>query len=440
MHRNLLARASLAVGLSFFCDISGAEPNLPKADAEFARASEESVKLGQLLFYDPILSGSQTVSCATCHHPRFGTSDGVSLSMGDGGKELGPDRVADPKNYPEERIPRNAPALFNLGASEFTVMFHDGRLEADPAKPNGIRTPLGDDMADGFVGVLSAQAMFPVLSPDEMAGHYTESDVAKAVRSGRLTHSGGAWEIITKRVLDVPEYRRRFETLQGDRAVSFTDIADRIADFIAFEWRADDSQFDRHLRGEEMLSGEALRGLELFYGKAGCGTCHSGQFQTDHSFHAIAMPQIGPGKKSRFEDHFRDTGRMNVTGNPEDAYKFRTPSLRHVAQTAPYGHTGAYATLEGVISHHLDPVGSLHTYDFGQAVLPELDGAEDDIVLRDAQEMQRIADANELSPTVLTNSEIVSIIAFLGALTDPMGQKGRLGIPETVPSGLPVDR
>jgi cytochrome c peroxidase len=91
------------------------------------------VMLGQLLFYDPVLSGSQEVSCATCHHPRFGTGDGVSLSLGDGATGLGPDRAVDPDNLPEQRIPRNAPGLFNLGEPEFTVMFHDGRLEADPS-------------------------------------------------------------------------------------------------------------------------------------------------------------------------------------------------------------------------------------------------------------------------------------------------------------------
>jgi hypothetical protein len=127
-------------------------------------------RLGQLLFYDPILSGNRTVSCATCHHPRFATSDGLSLGLGDGGVGLGPDRTADPANLPEQRIPRNSPALFNMGAHEVTVMFHDGRIEADPARPSGLRTPLEDEMVAGFANLLSAQTMFPVLSPDEMAG------------------------------------------------------------------------------------------------------------------------------------------------------------------------------------------------------------------------------------------------------------------------------
>ncbi|MGB8624375.1 MAG: cytochrome-c peroxidase, partial [Paracoccaceae bacterium] len=117
-------------------------PVLPDADAVFAEPDMAKVKLGRLLFYDPILSGNRNVACATCHHPRFGTSDGLSLGLGDGGIGLGPDRKPDPRNMPEQRVPRNAPGLFNLGAAQFTRMFHDGRLEEDASRPSGLRTPL----------------------------------------------------------------------------------------------------------------------------------------------------------------------------------------------------------------------------------------------------------------------------------------------------------
>ena len=131
----------------------GPRPQFPAPDMA-------AVELGQLLFYDPILSGNRNISCATCHHPRFGTGDGLSLGLGEGGIGLGPERRADPANLPEQRIPRNAPGLWNLGAPEFTVMFHDGRLEDHPDHPGGIRTPLGDDMVAGFDDALAAQAMF----------------------------------------------------------------------------------------------------------------------------------------------------------------------------------------------------------------------------------------------------------------------------------------
>ncbi|MFT7595717.1 MAG: cytochrome c peroxidase [Paracoccaceae bacterium] len=418
----------------------GAADPLPQADASFAPVDPAQARLGQLLFYDPILSGNKTVSCATCHHPRFGTSDGLSLGMGDGGIGLGVDRRPDPANLPEQRIGRNAPGLFNLGAGEFTSLFHDGRLQADPTRPSGIRTPLGADMERGFDSVLAAQAMFPVLSGDEMAGHYSESDVSQAVRQGILTGPDGAWMILSHRVSRIPQYRADFTAIIGPRVITFADIANMIAAFVATEWRADNSPFDALLRDGTLLPDPAARGMALFYGKGSCSTCHSGQFQTDHAFHAIAMPQIGPGKAARFERHNRDVGRMRVTGDPADAYRFRTPSLRNVTQTAPYGHSGAYATLDGVVRHHLDPVARLFGYDPAQVVLAGPGYDVDFRLMADPEEMAAIAAANELAPVSLTEVEIADLLAFLQALDDPLGETGRLGVPDQVPSGLAVDQ
>jgi cytochrome c peroxidase len=425
--------ATLACGAA---NAASGGPDLGPAPV-FATPDLARVELGWLLFYDPVLSGSGEVACATCHHPRFGTSDGVSLSLGDGGLGLGPARVADPANPPLQRIPRNATGLWNLGAEQFTVFFHDGRLEEDPTRPGGIRTPLGAEMVSGFDSALAAQAMFPVLSPDEMAGHYGENDIAEAVGQGMLAHEGGAWDRIAARVAALPAYADAFAEVAPGQRIDFPLIANVVADFIRFEWRADDSAFDRHMRGEAPLEGAAARGMALFYGEAGCSECHSGWFQTDHRFHAIAMPQIGPGKAGRFEAHHRDEGRMRVTNDPADAYRFRTPSLRNVTLTAPYGHSGAYAELEDVVRHHLDPVGALARYDLSMARLPELPGVDDLWALRAPDEVARIAAANELEPVTLSDAQVAEILAFLAALEDD-GE--RLGIPEAVPSGLPVDR
>ena len=299
--------------------------------------------------------------------------------------------------------------------------------------------PLGAEMVEGFASLLSAQTMFPVLSGDEMAGHYSENEISRAVRQGLITGPGGAWDLLSQRIEAIPDYRERFKALGIDR-IAFTDISNAIAAFVAFEWRATDSPFDRFLRGEADLAPDAMRGLELFYGKAGCGTCHAGLFQTDHGFHAIAMPQIGPGKAARFERHARDDGRLRVTGKAEDAFRFRTPSLRNVTETAPYGHSGAYARLEDVVRHHIDPVAALRAYDPAQAILPDLAGAEDLRVASDPAEVATIAAANDLRPTDLSDSEIADILSFLKSLTDRENLAGRLGIPKTVPSGLAVDQ
>jgi len=415
---------------------------LPAAltDADFRPVREVEARLGQLLFYDPILSGNREVSCGTCHHPAFGTGDGLSLGIGDGGIGLGPKRVVDPENMPEQRIPRNAPALFNLGAHEFTVLFHDGRIEVDPDRPGGLRTPLDADMVTGFASLLSAQTMFPVLSADEMAGHYSENDVSQAVRRGVITGEGGAWDIIARRVANIPAYADDFiavyDHIDDPDQITFADLSNAIAAFMEWEWRSDGAPFDAVLRGEGTLPEPAATGMELFYGGAGCAACHSGPFLTDHDFYAMGAPQIGPGKAARFESHARDEGRFRVTGDPSDLYAFRTPSLRNVALTAPYGHAGTHSDLRGFVMAHLDPVANLQSYDLAQATLPNMP-VDDAGGLADSP---AIAAALTAVPVTVTEAEITALSAFLDALTDPIAVEGRLGIPDTVPSGLPVDQ
>ncbi len=436
MLKSLVAGVVLVLGSPML-----AQQLQPVTDAAYSPVDFNEAKLGQLLFYDPILSGNRETACATCHHPSFGTSDGVSLSFGDGAVGLGPDRLPDPANMPEERIPRNSPALFNLGAREFTVLFHDGRLEADAASPNGIRTPMDGDMVQGFASILSAQTMFPVLSRDEMAGSHRENDVARLVRQGRITRNGGAWDVLARRVAAIDAYADQFATVYPHISmaddIAFTDISNAIAAFVEYEWRSDTSPFDAHLRGDSPLTGGAARGLDVFYGKGQCADCHSGPFLTDHQFHAMAAPQIGPGKSATFENHQRDEGRFRVTGQISDNYAFRTPSLRNVALTAPYGHAGAHKDLAQFVRDHAEPAKSLARFDRTQAVLPAFEG-DDFAVLDDPAQIKAISDAVRARPVALSPADVADLVAFLHSLTDPISKTGRLGSPSTVPSGLPV--
>lgn len=408
------------------------EPDPVFAELELEPALLE---LGRDLFYDPILSGNREVACATCHHPAFGTGDGLALGIGDGGVGLGPGRKVVAENLPEQRIPRNAQSLFNLGYSEFSVLFHDGRVER--LNDGRIRTPHGVREAKVRLPVLAAQAGFPVLSADEMAGHGSENEIARAVVEDRIFGPDGAYDLLAKRVAAIPEYRDRFGDLKK-LPVTYDVIAEALAAFVAHEWRADQSAFDRFLCEGVPLGARAEVGRRLFNGEAGCAGCHAGRFQTDHGFHAIAMPQIGPGKNEDGETDARDTGRMRVTGQAEDAYSFRTPSLRNVALTAPYGHAGAYPSLERTIRHHSDPADGLKTYDPGLVWLPDLPGADDFRTMNDAEAVSDIAVANEFSGATLSDADIADLVAFLRSLTDRRGIVGRLGVPETVPSGLPV--
>ena len=415
----------------------------------FEPVDMDEAKLGQLLFYDPILSGNQNIACATCHHPDFATSDGVSLGLGEGGIGLGLERRGDPENMPQHRIPRNSPALFNLGASEFKVLFHDGRIEVSADMASGYRTPLEGDMLDGFSSLLSAQTMFPVLSPDEMAGQGLENDVAKAVRQGLITGEGGAWDILSRRVAALPKYAEQFaavyDHIETPDDIAFTDISNAIASFIAFEWRSDTSDFDAYLNDPSAgLPLQAEKGMALFYGDAGCSACHAGPFQTDHSFHAMGAPQLGPGKAAAFENHSHDIGRMAVTGDPADAFAFRTPSLRNVMQTGPWGHAGAHSVMHTFLRDHVDPVAAADRFasasiDRRNVRLPPL-RVEDWREMDDPEARSTILKAALVTPreVEIDATDIAALIAFLRTLDDATALYGRMGIPDAVPSGLSV--
>lgn len=441
MDSRLMRSTFFLLGILFSTEVASQALPQPLQDDSFHVTNIDEAKLGRLLFYDPILSGNRNIACASCHHPRLATADGMALGIGEGGVGLGQDRRINLQNPPEERIPRNAPALFNLGAKEFTAMFHDGRLEIDGGRKGGLRTPMDDDMVAGFASLLSAQTMFPVLSRDEMAGGYRENDVARAVRQGLIAGEGGAWDLLARRVAAIPVYARQFLAVYPDinapDDIAFTDISNAIAVFMAHEWRADQSQFDAVLRGKSVLSGIAADGQQLFYAGAGCADCHSGALQTDHQFYAMGVPQIGPGKAASFEDHQRDEGRFRVTGNTEDLYAFRTPSLRNVQWTAPYGHAGGHRDLASFVRDHADPVAGLTRFARSQVDL--LDPTDADFaVMEDVAQVAAIGAAVTVDRVALSAEDVQALVAFLHSLTDTKSLAGRMGIPDQVPSGLPV--
>ena len=418
----------------------------PVTDADFhdwGRPSTAKVELGRLLFFDRELSGNRNLSCATCHHPLAGTGDDLSLSVGEGGTRLGIERdLGSGTSTIPERVPRNAPPLFNLGAREFNRLFHDGRLEI---QGNRVRSPVGKQLPTGLDNALAVQAMLPVTAATEMAGQRGENPIANAVAEERFAGHGGVWDLLARRLRAHPTYvalfQRAFpEHIDSPRDITFVDAANALAAFQISAFRTDQSPFDHYLRGDvTALDEPSLRGMSLFYGRARCSRCHEGKFQTDHDFHAIAMPQIGPGKGDGLDDH-DDFGRERVTKRKSDRYRFRTPSLRNVTETGPWGHAGAYATLEGIIRHHADPERALALYDPSQAVLtsrPDLDQV-DFAVFRDRRSREALARANELEPIALSDQDVHDLVAFLSTLTDPRSRRLASEIPETVPSGLPV--
>ncbi len=419
---------------------------LPKAvtDLDFydnGRPDPMQVELGRLLFFDKLLSGNRNISCGTCHHALTDTGDGLSLPVGEGGRGLGVTRdTGSGLDAIHARVPRNAPPVFNLGAREFHRMFYDGRLEVDPSQPSGFRSPAGDDFPAGLNNVLAAQAMFPVTSAEEMAGQGEENEISQAAASDDLPL---LWERLAIRLRANDTYAElfieAFPDINAAEDITYVHAANAIGAFEAYAWRADRSPFDRFLRGErQAMSAGARQGMRLFYGKAGCAECHTGPFQTDHEFHGVCMPQVGPGKGDGAGHE--DYGREQATGDEADRFKFRTPTLRNIALTGPWGHDGAFNSLRAMAKHQLDTVASMQTYDRHQVVLPyREDLAEIDFqVLNDPGLVADIIEANELDPRQLSQRDFELLMDFLHALTDPNSLDLRNDSPMVVPSGLPM--
>lgn len=442
----LIVSALLISPFSF----AGKKPD-PVSDKDYRTHSDTQVELGRMLFFDKILSGNQNTSCATCHHSLTDTGDGLSLPIGEGGNGLGITRdTGSGSNAVHERVPRNAPPVFNLGAHEFTVMFHDGRVAIDSNQPSGFVSPAGNNLPLNLENVLAAQAMFPVTSATEMAGQSGENSIADAAAAGDLSSPNGVWALLAARLQNIPKYADMFINTYDDVTeasdITFAHAANAIAAFEGVKWRADNSPFDRFLRGErKAMSKSARQGMRIFYKgvkKGGrkqttCSSCHSGSFQTDHEFHAIAMPQIGAGKGDGFDGH-EDFGRERVSKNIRDRYKFRTPTLRNIALTAPYGHAGAYDSLRAVVDHHMNAIDALFAYDQSQAVLPsrpDLDSS-DFIIMNDSARLSNIGRASEISDFNYNERQIMKLIDFLNALTDPSSIDLRDDVPKSVPSGL----
>ena len=347
--------------------------------------SPERAELGRLLFFDPILGGEQDVSCATCHHPDFAWADGLERSVGvGGGVGLSHDRrrgFSAIDGRPLEETARNAPTVLNAGlAGRFgpepdflSVQFWDGRVDKG----------------------LEAQALLPLGSADEMAGHAFSEQQASHEVVARLREIE-AYEAL---------FLEAFPVMSGaETAITASTLARALAAFQR-QLIAPDSPFDRWLEGEDAaLDASALRGLALFAGEAGCVGCHHGPMLSDYGFHVIGARQAGPGRPLT---RGYDRGRFDVTGEEGDLYAFRTPTLRQIASTAPYGHAGTYASLEEIVALHV-----LRANDGG------LDPARLDLLLR---------------PVDLDEGQTADLVAFLRSLD---GLLPEVEVPERVPSGL----
>lgn len=388
-------------------------------------------RLGQMLLFDKELSGNRNISCMTCHLPRFGTGDARSLSIGEGATGLGPDRVHPDNVF----IARNAPPLFNLAVLDH--VFWDGRVEVDEG--GRFHTPAGAQLtaemeATFEFGAISALGLFPVTDRLEMRGQPGDNELAD-IPDGDFQ---GIWAAIMARLGRIREYRRLFERAypgQDFDDMTFAHASNAMAGFLVQQLTLGLSPWDFFLAGlDAALTPEQLNGAFKFM-NAPCSTCHTGPSFSDDQFHNVAIAQFGPGHGNGPSGR-DDFGRMNVTGDAADLYRFRTTPLRNVALTAPYGHAGQFADLADFIDHYSQSDLKLLAYSDADIPDPLLRGTLID-------NKQDIIDAR--SPIILgvqfDSVFVREVTAFMHALTDPRAPFLPLFLtPLRVPSGLPVDR
>jgi cytochrome c peroxidase len=273
----------------------------------------ETISLGRRLYYDPILSADNTVSCATCHSPEAGFADPKPVSIGVGGKKGG----------------RNSPTVLN--SAYYEVQFWDGRAPS-----------------------LEKQAEGPVQNPVEMA-----NTLDKVV--GKLSADA--------------TYREQFAKAWGPGPITYELLEKSIASFERTVVAAN-SPFDRWKYGhdEKAVSESAKRGFVVFTSekRGNCASCHTVGAKyalfTDNQFHNIGVG-VDMGK-------INDDGLFAVTHKEEDRGKFKTPSLRNIAKSAPYFHDGSLKNLKEVVDFYIGAGNSNPNLDKKIHVLDFLSGQE----------------------------------------------------------------
>ncbi|MCA9796600.1 MAG: cytochrome-c peroxidase, partial [Candidatus Eremiobacteraeota bacterium] len=217
--------------------------------------------------------------------------------------------------------------------------------------------------------------------------------------------------------------------------LGFQHAADAIAAFEIARIEHLNSPFDRYVAGDNAaLTDAQKRGGQIFYGRGRCAACHRGGLLSDLAFHNIASPQVGPGKGAEAP---LDFGRGRETGQPGDRFRFRTPTLRNVALTGPWMHSGSYTSLQAVVRHYINPAQALNNYNPNQ-LQPQF---QSQVHVQDQLNagVLNTIDPVLATPIQLNNGDVNDLVDFLGALTDDTSTNLNGLAPASVPSGLPVD-
>ncbi len=390
--------------------------------------------VGRLLWFDTVTGLNDDNTCAGCHSPTNGFGDSQPIAIGiENNGVVGPDRTG-PRNM------RRAPMVLNTAF--FPSLMWNSRFASSSGDPfdssaGFVFPPPEGESLSGEPHLLVAQAFIPPTERTEVAGFDFPGD-NDAIRGE-----------VVRRLNAVPAYRRlfgaAFASVRAGGAIDYEMFARAIAEF-EFTLTFADAPIDRYARGDQnALDASEKRGALLFFGQAGCVSCHgvagrSNEMFTDFRQHAIGVPQLVPQVTNNQFDGSganEDFGREDFTGNPSDRYAFRTPSLRNVALNAAFMHDGAFTSLTEAIRHHLNVRASLLAYDpAAQGLPPDLTGP-----IGPRQPLLAALDPLLASPVVLTDAQLADLVAFVSdALLDPRARPSRLRalVPHSVPSGRPT--
>lgn len=386
---------------------------------------------GRMLWFDTITGLNDDNACAGCHSPTTGFGDTQSIAIGvDSNGIVGPDR-AGPRNQ------RRAPMVLNAAFFP-SLMLNDrfSSLSRDPFDPSaGFLFPPPEGTSLSYLPhLLDAQAFIPPTERAEAAGFSFDGD-NNAIRAEVL-----------HRLNDAPGYRRLFarvfpEVRRG-APITYEMVARAIAEF-EFSLTFANAPIDQYARGErEALDDREKRGALLFFGEAGCVSCHqvsgaSNEMFSDFEDHVIGVPQIVPSETNVAFDGpglNEDFGREQFTGDAADRYAFRTSPLRNVALQPTFMHDGAFTSLEAAVRHHLDVIASALTYD------PAAQGLDADLMGAVAPVTPILDRIDPLlsTPSELSQEQLDSLVAFLrNGLLDPRASPERLRrlVPDRLPSG-----
>ena len=350
-------------------------------------------KIGEGFFNSKNLANSRDIACLDCHLDEFSSADGLPLAIGVNGIGTGLERLQSNG----EIIPRNTLPLWGRGHKKFDTFFWDGRVEV--GESGFIRSQFGEAVPSS--DALTVAVHLPLVEIKEMLVE------TKEVKENKLESTSAADNVFSYLLENLkkwePELITRIAQAKGMDIdeLSFIDIADSLAQFIRVNFAPSDTEFQKYVFNGMNLPAKAKEGALLFYGKGKCSVCHAGPYFTDFQYHTIPFPQLGSGKNGFGVDY----GRFNVTHDPGDLYKFRTPPLLNVAQTGPYGHSGSVATLEKVIEFHFDPLRDIN-------VLAQMGGLE-------RTEYYKILSSSSASLMIpfLRENEVLELVAFLESLS-----------------------